>query len=82
MKWPLPKKVDEEKINSWQAGTENGGQDQKGDVGRCTTVLRGQMDHRHKVRFGFLKSRIYVYIRVKDFCSGPPLLKLSKKSSK
>lgn len=51
MKWPLPKKVDEEKINSWQAGTENGKQAQTGNVGRYTTVLRGEMDHRHKVRF-------------------------------
>lgn len=51
MKWPLPKKVDEGKINSWQAGTENGKQAQRGRVGRYTTVLRGQMDHRHKVGF-------------------------------
>lgn len=51
MKWHLPKKVDEEKINRWQAGTENGKQVQRGNVGRNTTVLGGQMDHRHKVRF-------------------------------
>lgn len=51
MKWPLPKKVDEEKINSWQAGTENDKQAQTGNVGRYTTVLRGEMDHRHRVRF-------------------------------
>lgn len=47
MKWPLPKKVDEEKINTLASRFREGMQE------TTRQSLRGEMDHRHNVQIFF-----------------------------